>query len=184
MKVELIVLKPQDLVVLFGLLDLGQNDWTQKSLADELEFSVSTISDILDRLQACHLYNRRHRTIYPKALYEVLVYGVRHFFPATRGPVVRGMPTGAAGPPLANTMDTESLKWPPVWADASGTIQGYAIAPLHHAVPIICNKNERLYELLSLTDVFRESRPRERQIAIRELQKILFVEPSQIGEPV
>lgn len=82
---------------------------------------------------------------------------------------MRGVPTASAAAPLNKVMDAEALAWPPVWTDAHGTAQGYAIVPLYSGAPEIVGNDSDLYELLSLVDALREGRSRERKLAAAEL---------------
>jgi hypothetical protein len=60
---------------------------------------------------------------------------------------------------------------PPVWPDSDGKIKGRAIEPLHDGVPIAVKSDKELYALLSLIDVLRDGRAREREFAEAELQR-------------
>lgn len=168
-KSELVVLKPQDVVVLLKLVTLGDTRWTLTSLAKSLSMPLSSLTQSLQRVHACGLYNRRRQIVLPLALEEFLVHGLRYVFPAARGPTVRGVPTASAASPLNKVMDAEALAWPPVWTDPSGTAQGYAIVPLYPKAPQLAVNDPPLYELLALVDALREGRSRERKLAAAEL---------------
>jgi len=168
---SIISLKPQDIVILLKILVLRDNDWTQALLAKSLKMPVGYLNQALKRISDCNLYDQKRKLVYTEALKSFLLHGIRFAFPVVRGSMARGMPTGSAGPPLNKIMDTEALKWPPVWPDIQGTEQGYAIIPLHPEVPNIAREDEHLYELLALVDALREGRPRERNLAAQELSK-------------
>jgi len=66
----------------------------------------------------------------------------------------------------------------PVWPDRDGKIKGRAIEPLHDGVTTAVQSDPELYALLSLVDVLRVGRAREREFAEAELQRrILHVRP-------
>ena len=165
----LTALKPQDVVALLKLISLGNKSWTLTSLAKSLAMPASSLSQVLVRVSACNLYSRRRQVVLSQALEEFLIHGIRYVFPAARGPIVRGIPTASAAPPLNKVMDVEALSWPPVWADPLGTEQGYEIAPLYPGVVQIAAEDPTLYELLALVDALREGRARERKLAVAEL---------------
>jgi hypothetical protein len=59
---------------------------------------------------------------------------------------------------------------PPVWPDPEGEEQGYEFSPLYKSVPKAAAKDYKLYELLVLVDAIRDSRAREREIAVKEIK--------------
>lgn len=170
---ELVSLKPYDIVVLLKLVSIGSDDWTKASLAKSVKMSGSVITQVIQRVWNCRLFNRRLNGVNVQALEEFLIHGIFYVFPAHHGPVLRGMPTGAAGPPLKDIMSQESLKWPPVWSDHLGMAQGYSIAPLHPRAADLAREDEKLYELMAIVDTLREGRPREKKLAIDALQERL-----------
>ena len=104
-----------------------------------------------------------------RALADYLISGVRYAFPASHGPVARGMPTAFAAPPLAQWFASEEL--PPVWPDPEGKVKGFAVEPLYDSVPGAAKLDPALYELLALVDAIRMGRARERKLAEDELRK-------------
>ena len=107
---------------------------------------------------------------------EFLIHGIRYAFPAEKGSLTRGVPTGYAGPPLNETI-VASADPPPVWPHAEGPVRGYSFTPLHKNVPLAALDDVRLYELLTLVDAIRDGRVRERELAGRELTKRLESNP-------
>ncbi len=79
------------------------------------------------------------------------------------------MPTSFAGPPLRDLI-VASGELPPVWPDPEGEEQGYEFSPLYKSVPKAAAKDFKLYELLVLVDAIRDSRAREREIAVNEIK--------------
>ena len=103
-----------------------------------------------------------------RSLEEFLIHGVRYAYPADRGQLTRGMPTGYAAPPL-NTLIVQPNEPPPVWPYAEGTVRGYSFSPLFPSVPLAASRDPALYELLALVDAVRDGRARERNLATKEL---------------
>ena len=78
------------------------------------------------------------------------------------------MPTAHSAHPLNKEIQSsESYVWP----SGEGKARGQGIEPLHKAVPLACNRDEKLYELLSLADALRVGKVREQKIAMQELVK-------------
>jgi hypothetical protein len=105
-------------------------------------------------------------------LLEFLLHGIRYAFPAEKGAMTRGVPTGYAAPPLLESIAASSEP-PPVWPYADGPVRGYSFAPLHKNVPQAALEDSKFYELLALVDALRDGRARERELAGRELKKRL-----------
>lgn len=180
------MLKSQDIVILTkAVLSRQRSGWTYRQLARELDMSASSVHDGIKRANACHLFDKDKRRVLRRNLLEFLEHGVRYAFPARRGSVSRGIPTGHAAPPLRSqirsdqppvrvlgtqsgspqgqTRSSESL--PPVWPHARGKVEGYSLSPLHPTVPEAALHDEEFYELLALVDAIRDGRAREREIA-------------------
>ena len=168
-------LKPQDILIALKLVTLREQPWTVRSLAPTLSISHSEVFEGVKRLKAARLVAsddapRR------RALEELLVHGVKYVFPPDRGGLTRGMPTGAAAPPLCGLLSATGE--PPVWPHPLGTVRGYAFSPLYKTVPEAAARDEPLYELLALVDAVREGQARETALAVRELQHRLQGERS------
>ncbi len=131
--------------------------------------SPSEVHSGLKRAVAARLFDEQRRKPVKKALEEFLVHGVKYAFPPSRGGLTRGMPTSFAGPPLRDLI-VASGELPPVWPDPEGEEQGYEFSPLYKSVPKAAAKDFKLYELLVLVDAIRDSRAREREIAVNEIK--------------
>ena len=97
-----VTLKPQDLMVLFKLLAVGEKSNTYSSLSDALGVSSSEVHASIGRAKSARLLNLetdRPRVI-RAALKEFLLHGAKYAFPATLGSPTRGIPTAYAAPPL------------------------------------------------------------------------------------
>jgi hypothetical protein len=163
-------LKSQDVVIAIKLVAFGNNAWTQSSLAKSLNMSPAFINHALPRLDECGFYKSKKKLVLVDDLQTFLIFGIRHVFPTKRGERVRGTPTSIGAEPMRSHMAVEALNWPPVWPYLLGSEQGYAIQPLCPAIEKVL-EDKLFYEILSLVDVLREGRPREKQIAIDELKK-------------
>lgn len=162
------MLKSQDVVVLLKLAGASP-EWTYASLAQSLGMSTSEVHAAVGRTKACGLYNEHARAPHRKALLEFLVHGLRYVFPGERGGVTRGLPTAHAAPPLQALIQSDG-ELPPVWPDPEGTVRGEALQPLYRSVPTAARRDPALYELLALVDAARSGRPRERRLAVTELE--------------
>ena len=119
-------------------------------------------------IQRPELQDRLNRS----ALLEFLLHGIRYAFPAEKGALTRGVPTGYAAPPLLKSIAASSEP-PPVWPYADGPVRGYSFAPLHKNVPQAALEDSKFYELLALVDALRDGSTRGRELAGRELKKRL-----------
>lgn len=165
-------LKPQDLLVLLKLVSLQGIPWTYQRLAVDLSISQSEAHAAVGRAVAARLMTNPTVTTgrpITASLLEFLVHGVKYAFPAERGALTRGIPTGYAAPPL-NSAIVGSNEPPPVWPFAEGTTRGEAFEPLYPSVPVAAQRDSRLYELLALVDALRDGRARERNLAAKELE--------------
>ncbi|OFZ97333.1 MAG: hypothetical protein A3H35_13215 [Betaproteobacteria bacterium RIFCSPLOWO2_02_FULL_62_17] len=153
------------------LVAWGAQPWTYQRLAVELSISQSEAHAGVRRAVAAQLMSdtasASGRPIL-RSLEEFLIHGVRYAYPADRGQLTRGMPTGYAAPPL-NTLIVQPNEPPPVWPYAEGTVRGYSFSPLFPSVPLAASRDPALYELLALVDAVRDGRARERNLATKEL---------------
>jgi hypothetical protein len=162
------VLKPQDIVILLKLITIGNRQWSYSSLANELAMSPSEVHSGIGRVIAARLFDSQRKVPNLKALLEFLVHGVKYAFPPERGSLTRGMPTSYAGPPLNSNL-IQSDEPPPVWPDPEGNVRGYEFSPLYRSVPRAAQRDNQLYELLTLVDAIRDGRARERELAVKEI---------------
>jgi len=170
-----IVLRPQDLVVLLRLaLERGPAP-PYAALAADLGLTASETHAAVERAVAAQLARKDaggKATVVREALRLFLQHGARYCFPATRGGMTRGLPTGYAAPPL-NELIVAGSDPVPVWPYKNGTLRGIALQPLYPSVPDAAARNPALYELLVLFDAIRAGSARERALAIDLLDKRL-----------
>jgi len=168
------MLKPQDIVVAMKILSKNAEPWAQGSLASELGMSASEVNAGIRRALAAGLLRVKEKKVLPvkAALEEFLVHGLKYVFPAERGEPTRGLATGYAAEFFTGQF-VSSDELPPVWADAEGTVKGYALKPLYKCVPSAVKLDKKLYEYLALIDILRGGRAREVQIAKNLLREAL-----------
>lgn len=152
-----------------------------RPLAEMTGISKSQVSLSLARCYKSGLAKPDRLTGLPKAnttaLAEFLVYGLRYVFPASIGPLTRGIATAWAAPVLAETV-LSGGEMPLVWPDPRGKTKGQALEPIYKTVPLAVKKDSMLYSLLALTDAIRIGQARERSIAIDVLNRML--EPPRV----
>ena len=163
-------LRPLDVLLVLKLLAQPSSEWTYKALGESVGVSGSqAFSSVNQAARSGLLYFPALQDTLNRAnIREFLVHGLKYAFPVDRGSMTRGMPTAYAGPPL-NRMVSSSPEPPPVWPTPEGSVRGVELSPLYKTAPRAAQQDAKLYELLSLVDAVREGRPREREIAIREL---------------
>jgi hypothetical protein len=174
-------LKPQDVFVALKIQTLGSIFWSQRDLASALVMSLSEINGAIRRglrsgllVQISNDQKRIHAV--PNALLEFICHGISYSFPAERGRRVRGIPTGIAGGDIAKPfgrLEPEDIR---VWPFSEGSIHGVGIVPLFKSIPqaMVNPGNKRLHILLSLVDVIREGRSREKEIAVQKISSLLL----------
>jgi hypothetical protein len=167
----LMVLKPQDVLVLLKLVSIYPHEWAYNTLAVELSMSPSEVHAAVKRSVKAGLANQGESQIQPNIsrLEEFLVYGIQYVFVPDRGELTRGMPTAFAAKPLLGkiVMPDEPA---PVWPDPEGPERGQAFSPLYRSVPKAARKDAILYEYLVIVDAIRGGRTRERELAVKELK--------------
>jgi hypothetical protein len=169
-----IVLRPQDLVVLLRLSLEDKTAPPYAALATELSLTASEIHAGVGRAMAAQLVHKDtlgKPRVALEALHLFVQHGARYCFPATRGELSRGMPTGYAAPPLRDLIVQPSNEPAPVWPHKAGTVRGMSFYPLYPTVPDAAARNPSLYELLTLFDAMRGGSARERALAIALLDK-------------
>lgn len=171
-------LKPQDLVVALKILTKGKVKWNQRDLAQSLGMSLSEVNGAIRRaIQAGLMIGGWSRNQAPQAvpfaLQEFIKHGVRYSFPVERGPITRGIPSGVIGAKLEVEVSKLKESEIPVWPSSQGKVRGIGIKPLYRSIPDVVEKEENndLYCMLSLVDMIREGRARERKLASDEISK-------------
>ena len=160
-------LKPQDLLVLLKAAAHPAERWTYAALAEGLSMSASEVHASVRRAVEAGLAVKQGRGDWSPvrpALLEFAVHGARYVWPATAGPVKRGVPTSFGTEPLAALISAGAGE-APVWAHASGTTKGPTLSPLYRTAPVAALADPALHRLLALLDALRAGRARERALA-------------------
>lgn len=175
------MLKPQDIVLLLKLLANSEHlNWPKNQLAVYLCMSTSEIHAGFKRLHAARLLQPGGLagSLHPnvEACEELLISGVKYFFPGELGEYTRGIATSYAG----SIFEKEIVLGQdpvPVWPYAEGDQKGLALEPLYSSVPksVVQYPDPAFYDLLVLVDAIRQGRARERNIAIKILRDKLHV---------
>lgn len=171
-------LKPQDLVVALKVLTKGKDKWNQRELAQSLGMSLSEVNGAIRRaIQAGLMIGGESKNQAPQAvpyaLQEFIKHGVRYSFPVERGSITRGIPSGTVGAQLEGEVSKLKENEIPVWPSSQGKVRGVGIKPLYRSIPDVVEKEENkdLYCMLSLVDMIRDGRARERNLASDAISK-------------
>lgn len=170
----LMILKPQDILVLLKLVAIDNNNWSYNSLAVDLGMSPAEVHAAAKRALVAQLAVKRDGKLFPHSrnLEEFLIHGLRFVFVPERGEVTRGLPTLTAAAPLESAFAADSEP-PAVWPDPEGTVRGASLSPLYRSAPTAARVDPVLYEWLVLVDAVRAGRARERNIAIDMIKQRL-----------
>ena len=169
-------LKPQDLLVLLKVAAHPPQRWTYAALGGALAMSASEAHASVKRAVASGLALAPARgewsPVRPNLL-EFILHGVRYIWPATPGPVKRGVPTSFGAEPLASQM-TVAAGEAPVWAHPTGSAKGPTLSPLYRTAPQAALADPALHRLLALLDALRIGRARERTLAAKLMEAELM----------
>jgi len=169
-----LVLKPQDLVILFALLSRGAKSASYPDLAAQTGLAPSAVHSAIKRATAAGLAIIRERrpAILKPQMRDFVLHGARYSFPAVHGRLTRGIATAYAAPPL-NAVIAPSADPVPVWPHKNGDTRGVSFSPLYPTVPDAAVRDPKLYELLALFDALRSGQARERALAQKMLEERL-----------
>jgi hypothetical protein len=168
------IMQGQDIAL---LLQLSIHDGPQifsKDLAANLCISPSEVSKAQKRcVESGLLYiSGGEKRVNRSGLMEFLAHGLRYAFPAVRGSMVRGVPTGVAAEPLRSRF-LEDRDPPAVWPYPDGKVRGIALIPLYAGAPKASLRDSKLYSALALADAIRGGRAREKNLAVELLREAL-----------
>ncbi len=164
-------LKPQDLFVLLAMLSRADAPCNYATLATATGLAASAVHASLKRAAQAQLVSTHEGwpVVLKSQLKEFVFHGAKYAFPAVRGALSRGLPTGYAAPPL-NTIITSSSEPVPVWPHPNGPVRGMSLAPLYPSAPEAAMRDEKLYAMLALFDAIRAGMARERDAAKRLME--------------
>ena len=163
-------MRPHDIVILLKIAAKNDSSWYMKDLSHELGISGSEVSESLNRSGIAGLIFPDKKRLMITAILDFLQYGLPYVYPQRPGALVRGVATAHSAPPLNKLIESQE---PYVWPYGKGDLRGQSIEPLHSNVPEACLKDEKFYELISLCDVLRVGKAREKNLAIEELKNRL-----------
>ena len=161
-------MRPHDIVILLKIASKRDAPWLMKTLAHELGISNSEVSESIFRSMFARLIAQDKKTLIKTALIGFLEHGLPYVYPQQPGPLVSGIVTAHAAPPLSKEIVSSTAY---VWPYHEGTIRGQAIEPLHPKVPEACLHDPGFYELMALCDALRVGKSREKILAMEELKE-------------
>ncbi len=164
-------MRPQDVIVLLKIISLNDPAFRLVDFAQSIGVSLSEVSDSISRSVFAHLIAPNKKTPMKNAIYEFLVHGLPYVFPVRPGALVIGMPTAYSAPPLSDTFGNDN---PVVWATSDGEVKGQEIPTFHPKQAFAAKEDNKLYELLALTDALRIGKAREKRMAEADLKKRLL----------
>jgi hypothetical protein len=175
------MLKPQDIVVSLKLLQsLGDGPVaTYATLAAALYLSPSEAHAAVARGLEVGILRKppdsRRTMPQPVAatLEEFLIHGLKYVWPAKRGAVTRGYPTGSSLGTVAGLLDVPEPSISLVWPHPEGTLRGESVLPLYPRAVEACLNDPVLYGWLALLDVLRLKSGREASLAARAIHNRL-----------
>jgi hypothetical protein len=163
-------MRPQDIVVLLKILCYPPGKWYNKDLAADLFLSTAEISNSLQRSSLSGLIDIEKRRVRVLALFEFMVYGLQYVFPQHPGSYSRGIPTAHSHPYMKALFSSDQAY---VWPDAESEYKGLSVQPLYPGAISAVKRDEKLYLMLSLLDVLRMGKTREKDAAITKLRELL-----------
>lgn len=152
--------------------------YTARALEQETGISKSQVNLSLKRCIDVGLAKNDRKLDVPRAntraLFDLIVHGIKYFFPAKPGALDRGIATAFAAPVLKGKLGSagEHIL---VWPDAQGNTKGQSVEPLFKSVPYAVKRDPEMYAFLALIDAIRLGQPREANLASELLKKRLEV---------
>jgi hypothetical protein len=167
-------MKPQDVIVLLKMAISEESESaTYARLAQQLKMSAAEVHAAVKRAAASGLLtiqNPRQRRVDREKLLRWLRESFATSFPAKYGPVALGLPTGIAAVNLPE-IQAPADDLPFVWPSPDATTRGKTIKPLYRSAPQAAKLDRPLHECLALVDLLRIGVTREKDVAIRELER-------------
>ncbi|MEK6395789.1 MAG: hypothetical protein V4789_28765, partial [Burkholderia gladioli] len=149
--------------------------YSVRGLSSATGISKSEVSNALARCYANGLAKSSRLDGKPsvnrRGLEEFLCHGIRYVFPAaTLGPA-RGIPTSLTAPIFRGVLRSGAEQGP-VWSAPQGETLGLAVEPLYRTASLAIRGDDILYRLLAIVDSLRLGQPRERKVAVNQLQEL------------
>ena len=163
-------MRPQDVAILLKSILMGKEEWQYQDIARALHISGAEVNASLNRSKIAGLIDFNRKRVNKLALFEFLEHGVQYVFPIQPGALSKGIPTAHSHPSIKNKIVSETIF---VWPDISGTEIGQSIEPLFNNQVKAIKEDPALYEILSLIEILRVGKSRERNVALNRLKKII-----------
>jgi hypothetical protein len=160
------------------LLVLRRSDWTFASLGNDLGMSASEVHASVGRARLAGLLTPtscKSSVVRPQLL-SLVSTSVRDVFFAERGALASGVPTSTSAPCLAGLFPVTKREVAQVWPlpEARRGVSGESLLPLYPSVPLACQRDSRLYRLMSLIDVVRVGDLAEQRVAVEWLKRAIL----------
>jgi len=155
-------MRPQDVAILLKIVLLGKNEWQYQDLARSLCIIGAEVNASLNRSKLAGLIDHNRKRVNKQALYEFLQHGIQYVFPIQPGALTKGIPTAHSHPDIKEQIVSEGIF---VWPDINGTEIGQTIEPLFNTQVRAIREDPGLYEVLSLIEILRVGKTREKNIA-------------------
>lgn len=159
-------MRPHDIVILLKMISL-KDGFLNKDLSAGLNISPSEISESLNRSAIAGLVSPDKKKVFKNALLKFIEYGLGYVFPAEPGAMERGIPTAHSAPVLKDLIVSQENY---VWPYAGGNVRGQAISPLYPKQVQAVLADDKLYNMLALTDSIRVGKVREKDKAMNLLK--------------
>lgn len=167
------MLGPTDIYILAGVLANDRETWTLRELARALHVDHTLVHRVLRRAEAANLYRASSKQVNRANFEELVSHAARFIAPVQLAGLTRGVPAAWAAKPISTRVRQTNKEPPPVWPDASGSVRGQALEPLHGAAIKASQDAPALASLLSIIDSLRAGDVRVRAVASEELYKML-----------
>ena len=161
-------LRPSDLVVACQLAVTPSAQFLE--LANSTGISAGECHNAVRRLRLARILMAGERRPATEVLHSFLVQGAPFAFPPVLGALTIGTATAHSSPSFRTVLDSaEGFVWP----DAAGDSRGQSLIPLFPGAPSLPDKNQPLYDLLTIVDALRVGTTRVRKIAAEMLAERL-----------
>ena len=153
-------LRPSDVVIACQLAITPSAQFTQ--LAESTGLSAGECHNAVRRLRLARLLMVDERRPPNAVLHQFLVQGAPFAFPPIVGAASLGVPTAHSSPAFRGILETTDGF---VWPHADGVARGQSLVPLYPGATALPDRNQALYELLTIVDALRVGTTRVRKNA-------------------
>ena len=160
-------LKPHDIAVAIKILLIKERNWRQVDISNELGISQSEIAKSIKRLKFAGI--ELEKKINKAALLEIILHGVKYFYPTKPGVLGFGIPTAISAPTHKSSVVNESEVF--VWPFSKGELRGQIVEPFYKNIAEASLKDRDFYDIMSAIDILRIGKARERNYAQQFIKK-------------